>query len=92
MPVVKYHMSDRVYLSTNKGVRMHEILPGKYAEKRASVCLQILIPGLTVDKLVSACILVNAYTTYPCLILVIQVSTVCRYSSEHPYLLKNFRT
>ena len=36
--------------------------------------VQIVIPGLTVDKLVSACILVNAYTTYPCLILVIQVS------------------
>ncbi|CAL5228951.1 g12183 [Coccomyxa viridis] len=32
----------------------------------------IIFPGLTVDKLVSACILVNAYTTYPCLILVIQ--------------------
>ncbi|CAK0784981.1 hypothetical protein CVIRNUC_008186 [Coccomyxa viridis] len=32
----------------------------------------IIIPGLTVDKLVAACILVNAYTTYPCLILVIQ--------------------
>ncbi|EIE27286.1 hypothetical protein COCSUDRAFT_45803 [Coccomyxa subellipsoidea C-169] len=32
----------------------------------------ILIPGFTVDKLVALCILVNAYTTYPCLILVIQ--------------------
>ena len=38
-----------------------------------ALCLQIVIPGLTVDKLVAACILVNAYTTYPCLILVIQV-------------------
>lgn len=38
--------------------------------------VQIVIPGLTVDKLVSACILVNAYTTYPCLILVIQVSVL----------------
>ena len=36
--------------------------------------MQILIPGFTVDKLVALCILVNAYTTYPCLILVIQVS------------------
>lgn len=36
--------------------------------------MQIVIPGLTVEKLVSACILVNAYTTYPCLILVIQVT------------------
>ena len=36
------------------------------------LCVQILIPGFTVDKLVSLCILVNAYTTYPCLVLVIQ--------------------
>ena len=39
--------------------------------------MQIIFPGLTVDKLVSACILVNAYTTYPCLILVIQVTFPC---------------
>ncbi|CAL8462945.1 g2479 [Coccomyxa elongata] len=32
----------------------------------------VLLPGFTVDKLVALCILVNAYTTYPCLILVIQ--------------------
>ena len=35
--------------------------------------LQVLFRGLTVDHLVSTCILVNAYTTYPCLVLVIQV-------------------
>ena len=35
--------------------------------------MQILFRGLTVDHLVSTCILVNAYTTYPCLVLVIQV-------------------
>lgn len=33
----------------------------------------ILLPGLTVDRLVSACILVNACTTYPNLVMVIQV-------------------
>ena len=33
---------------------------------------QLLVPGLTVDKVVVLCILVNAYTTYPCLVLVIQ--------------------
>ena len=36
------------------------------------VCAQLLVPGLTVDKVVVLCILVNAYTTYPCLVLVIQ--------------------
>ena len=35
-------------------------------------CAQLLVPGLTVDKVVVLCILVNAYTTYPCLVLVIQ--------------------
>ena len=33
------------------------------------------MPGLTVDKVVVLCILVNAYTTYPCLVLVIQART-----------------
>ncbi|KAK9825697.1 hypothetical protein WJX81_006348 [Elliptochloris bilobata] len=32
----------------------------------------LLVRGLTVDKVVVLCILVNAYTTYPCLVLVIQ--------------------
>ena len=36
------------------------------------MCAQLLVPGLTVDKVVVLCILVNAYTTYPCLVLVIQ--------------------
>ena len=34
--------------------------------------MQLLVRGLTVDKVVVVCILVNAYTTYPCLVLVIQ--------------------
>ncbi len=33
----------------------------------------ILLPGLTMERLVSACILVNACTTYPNLVMVIQV-------------------
>ncbi|KAK9786278.1 hypothetical protein WJX73_008874 [Symbiochloris irregularis] len=32
----------------------------------------LLIPGVTVDRIVAACVLVNVYTTYPCLVLVIQ--------------------
>ena len=45
--------------------------PGSRADR--AVCMQILIPGLTVDKLVAACILMNAWSTYPCLILVVSV-------------------
>lgn len=45
--------------------------PGSRADQ--AVCMQILIPGLTVDKLVAACILMNAWSTYPCLILVVSV-------------------
>ncbi|KAK9806857.1 hypothetical protein WJX72_005136 [[Myrmecia] bisecta] len=33
---------------------------------------RFLLPGVTVDRVVTACILVNAYTTYPSLVLVIQ--------------------
>lgn len=44
-------------------------------------CVQVLLPGFTVDKLVALCILVNAYTTYPCLILVIQVNSWCMHPS-----------
>ena len=32
----------------------------------------LLIKGITVDRIVAASVLVNAYTTYPCLVLVIQ--------------------
>ena len=49
-----------------------------------ALCLQIIIPGLTVDKLVAACILVNAYTTYPCLILVIQVQLHAAITAPRP--------
>lgn len=38
--------------------------------------VSLLIPGLTLDRLVSACILVNALTTYPSLLMVIQVRGV----------------
>jgi len=34
----------------------------------------LLLPGLTVDKLVSLSILLNAYSTYPSLVLVMQVT------------------
>ena len=33
----------------------------------------ILVPGVTVDRIVAACVLVNVVTTYPSLVLVIQV-------------------
>ena len=33
----------------------------------------VLLPAFTADKLVEACILVNAFTTYPLILLVIQV-------------------
>jgi len=35
--------------------------------------VSLLIPGLTIDKLVSAFIMCNAFSTYPNLLLVIQV-------------------
>ena len=37
----------------------------------------LFLRALTVDNVVSWCILVNAYTTYPNLILVMQVSCRC---------------
>lgn len=47
--------------------------PGLPTEAAAPVRrAQLLVHGLTVDKIVVLCILVNAYTTYPCLVLVIQ--------------------
>ena len=33
----------------------------------------ILVPGLTVANFMAGCVLLNAYTTYPSLLLVIQV-------------------
>ena len=33
----------------------------------------VLLPAFTADKLVEACILINAFTTYPLILLVIQV-------------------
>jgi hypothetical protein len=40
------------------------------------------VRGLTVDKIVVVCILVNAYTTYPCLVLVIQARAPGRLGAQ----------
>ena len=44
-----------------------------------------LLPGLTADKLVALSIMLNAYSTYPSLVLVMQVSS---YSHHHLTLFK----
>ena len=43
----------------------------------------LIVPGLTVDKLVALSILMNAYSTYPSLVLVMQVSCTCSSSCRH---------
>lgn len=77
-----YHLPPEAQTLSFNASQMNLLL-GKVLN-RVALCLQIIIPGLTVDKLVAACILVNAYTTYPCLILVIQVQLPAAIAAPRP--------
>ena len=55
------------------GSSAHELVTEDLAIDSPVKDVSLLIPGFTIDKLVSACILVNVFTTYPNLLLVIQV-------------------
>ena len=52
----------------------HELVTADLKTNSPISGVSLIISGLTVDKLVSAFILCNAFTTYPNLLLVIQVS------------------
>lgn len=56
------------------GHSAHELVTADLKINSPISHVSIVIPGFTVDKLVSAFILCNAFTTYPNLLLVIQVS------------------
>ena len=53
----------------------HELVTADLKSNSPISGVSLVISGLTVDKLVSAFILCNAFTTYPNLLLVIQVSS-----------------
>lgn len=52
----------------------HELVTADLKVNSAVSGVSLLIQGLTVDKLVSAFILCNTFTTYPNLLLVVQAS------------------
>ena len=55
------------------GCGAHELVTADLKTNSPISGMSLIISGLTVDKLVSAFILCNAFTTYPNLLLVIQV-------------------
>ena len=55
------------------GSTASELVTTDLAAKAPFSGRSLLLNGVTVDRVVAASVLVNAYTTYPCLILVIQV-------------------
>lgn len=56
------------------GSSAHTLLTTDLARNSPFTGHYLLLPGLTVDKLVSLSILLNAYSTYPSLVLVMQVA------------------
>ena len=69
------------------GAAAHELVTADLASNSPFSRVSLLIPGLTVDKAVSACILINCLTTCPSLILVVQVGQaslprMCSYLSK----------
>lgn len=56
------------------GSSAHTLLTTDLARNSPFTGHCFLLPGLTADKLVALCIMLNAYSTYPSLVLVMQVS------------------
>lgn len=56
------------------GSSAHTLLTTDLAQNSPFTGHYFLLPGLTADKLVSLSIMLNAYSTYPSLVLVMQVS------------------
>lgn len=50
-----------------------EIITDSLARDSPFAGRSLLLPGLTIDRIVAFCILLKAYTTYPCLVMVLQV-------------------
>ena len=59
----------------------HELVTADLKTNSPISGVSLVISGLTVDKLVSAFILCNAFTTYPNLLLVIQVRQLMPFTS-----------
>ena len=55
------------------GRNAHELVTSDLEVNSPWSGVSVIAPGLTLDRLVSGCILVNAATTYPSLLMVIQV-------------------
>ena len=55
------------------GKSAHTLITTDLARNSPFTGHYLLLPGLTADKLVALCILLNAYSTYPSLVLVMQV-------------------
>ena len=56
------------------GSSAHTLLTTDLARNSPFIGHYLLLPGLTADKLVALCIMLNASSTYPSLVLVMQVS------------------
>eukprot|EP00884_Botryococcus_braunii_P012581 jgi/Botrbrau1/21323/Bobra.0184s0033.1 len=50
-----------------------EIITDSLARDSPFAGRSLLVPGVTIDRIVALCILLKAYTTYPCLVMVLQV-------------------
>lgn len=61
------------------GSSAHTLLTTDLARNSPFTGHYLLLPGMTVDKLVSLSILLNAYSTYPSLVLVMQVAHLTTY-------------
>ena len=66
------------------GSSAHTLLTTDLARNSPFTGHYFLLPGLTADKLVALSILLNAYSTYPSLVLVMQVSSY----SHHQMVFK----
>ena len=68
------------------GNRTSELITADLAERSPFTGRSLLMPGLTLDRFVNVCIALNAWTTYPVLVVVLQVGCCTLMSSRIPCL------
>ena len=58
------------------GSATSELITADLAERSPFSGRSLLVPGLTLDRFVNVCIALNAWTTYPVLVVVLQVRSL----------------
>ncbi len=68
------------------GSATSELITADLAERSPFSGHSLLLPGLTLDRFVNVCIALNAWTTYPVLVVVLQVRRAAGRATTIPWL------